>query len=496
MPRDNELTSLSLEQARDGLAAGKFSVMEIVEAHIAAFEAAGALNTLITDSFDLAREQANRSQEKLNQDNGGNLEGVPVANKDLFCTAGVKTGAASRILGDFTPTYTAHVSQKLEEEGAISLGKLNLDEFAMGSSTENSAYGPSINPWRSTDDDTSLSPGGSSGGSSAAVAARLCYGATATDTGGSIRQPASFTGTVGLKPTYGLCSRWGIIAFASSLDQAGPITRTVKDAALMLQAMAGHDPRDSTSRNVEIEDFSTACAQSVKGMTIGIPKEYRAPGMSREIEDLWQKGTDGLRDAGCRLVDVSLPHTRYALPAYYIIAPAEASSNLARYDGLRYGQRVEGKDLLETYELTRGQGFGDEVRRRILIGTYVLSAGYYEAYYGRALKVRTRIMEDFDQAWETCDALLTPTSPSAAFPLGDRTADPLSMYLNDVFTVPANLAGLPAISVPAGMSEQGLPLGLQLIAPALAEPRLFSLASCLEEVSEFNAQPDPWWHQP
>lgn len=373
------------------------------------------------------------------------------------------------------------------------LGKLNMDEFAMGSSNETSAFGPVINPWRGAGETTPLTPGGSSGGSAAAVAAQLCLGATATDTGGSIRQPAALTGTVGIKPTYGRCSRWGVVAFASSLDQAGPIARTVEDAALLLTSMAGHDARDSTSLDIAVPDFASFVGKSVKGMRVGIPKEYRVEGMPAEIEQLWEQGIAWLKEAGCEIVEVSLPHTKYALPAYYIVAPAEASSNLARYDGMRYGLRVDGANLTETYEQTRAAGFGEEVKRRILIGTYVLSAGYYDAYYLKAQKVRQRIADDFDQAFEKVDALLTPTAPSAAFPLGENADDPVAMYLNDIFTVTVNLAGLPGMSVPAGVDAKGLPLGLQLIGRALDEGSLFSLGGVIEQAAGFTARPDRWW---
>ncbi|MDQ7078325.1 MAG: Asp-tRNA(Asn)/Glu-tRNA(Gln) amidotransferase subunit GatA [Robiginitomaculum sp.] len=405
----------------------------------------------------------------------------------------MRTTAGSKILGDFTPPYESTVSANLWRDGAVMLGKLNMDEFAMGSSNENSAFGPVVNPWRAKGGEQKLVPGGSSGGSAAAVAAGLCLGATATDTGGSIRQPASFTGTVGIKPTYGRCSRWGIVAFASSLDQAGPITRTVEDAAIMLRSMSGHDPKDSTSLKADVPDFAAACTRSLKGLRIGVPKEYRVEGMPAEIEKIWADGMDWLRAEGCELVDVSLPHTKYALPAYYIIAPAEASSNLARYDGMRYGTRIEGADLTETYEKTRGQGFGEEVRRRIMIGAYVLSAGFYDAYYIRAQKVRARIAEDFKNAFSQCDALLTPTAPSAAFGINAKFNDPVKMYLNDIFTVTANLAGLPGISVPAALDNAGLPLGLQVIGKALDEETCFAVGGALERAACFNAKPGKWW---
>jgi aspartyl-tRNA(Asn)/glutamyl-tRNA(Gln) amidotransferase subunit A len=405
----------------------------------------------------------------------------------------VTTTAGSRILGGFTPTYESTVTAQLWRDGAVMLGKLNLDEFAMGSSNETSAYGPVVSPWRRSGESSPLTPGGSSGGSAAAVAAGLCLGATATDTGGSIRQPAAFTGTVGIKPTYGRCSRWGVVAFASSLDQAGPIARTVEDAALLLQSMSGHDPKDSTSLDVEVPDFAAFVGRSVKGLRIGVPKEYRVDGMPAEIEALWEQGIAWLREAGCEIVEVSLPHTRYALPAYYIVAPAEASSNLARYDGMRYGLRADAASLTDTYEKSRAEGFGEEVKRRILIGTYVLSAGYYDAYYLRALKVRRRIADDFTEAFGKVDALLTPTAPSAAFALGENADDPVAMYLNDIFTVTVNLAGLPGMSVPAGLDARGLPLGLQLIGRPLDEGLLFSLGGAIEKAAGFSAKPARWW---
>jgi aspartyl-tRNA(Asn)/glutamyl-tRNA(Gln) amidotransferase subunit A len=423
----------------------------------------------------------------------GPLEGAPLGVKDLFCTEGVRSTAGSRILGDFTPPYESTVTANLWRDGAVMLGKLNMDEFAMGSSNETSAFGPVVNPWRARGGDAQLTPGGSSGGSAAAVAARLCLGATATDTGGSIRQPAAFTGTVGIKPTYGRCSRWGIVAFASSLDQAGPMARTVEDAALLLSSMAGHDPKDSTSLPVETPDFAAFCGRSVKGLRVGVPREYRVDGMPAEIDAIWEQGIGWLREAGCEIVEVSLPHTKYALPAYYIIAPAEASSNLARYDGMRYGLRIDGENLTDTYEKSRAAGFGAEVKRRILIGAYVLSAGYYDAYYLKALKVRRRIADDFDQAFQKADVLLTPTAPSAAFQLGDNADDPVAMYLNDIFTVTVNLAGLPGMSVPAGLDSQGLPLGLQLIGRPLDEGVLFSAGAALEKAADFSGGPQKWW---
>jgi aspartyl-tRNA(Asn)/glutamyl-tRNA(Gln) amidotransferase subunit A len=489
----SKLTDLTLKGALDGLKSKAFSAVELTKAHIEAIEGARVLNAYILETPEKALEMAAASDARIAKGEAGPLEGAPLGIKDLFATEGYRTTAASRILGDFKPTYESTVTSQLWRDGAVMLGKLNLDEFAMGSSNESSAFGPVINPWRATGSDRKLTPGGSSGGSAAAVAAGLCLGATATDTGGSIRQPASFTGTVGIKPTYGRCSRWGVVAFASSLDQAGPITRTVEDAAIMLTSMSGHDPKDSTSLDVAVPDFSAFVGKSVKGLRIGVPKEYRVDGMPTEIEKLWADGVDWLKAAGCEIVEISLPHTKYALPAYYIVAPAEASSNLARYDGMRFGIREAGANLAETYENTRAAGFGEEVKRRILIGTYVLSAGYYDAYYLKALKVRRRISEDFDNAWTTCDAILTPTAPSAAFGLGENSSDPVAMYLNDVFTVTTNLAGLPGLSLPAGMSSEGLPLGLQLIGKPLDEGTLFSLASVMEKAADVAQRPQPWW---
>lgn len=485
-----DLTQLSLFDALDGMDKGDFSSAELTEAHIKACEEASGLNAFITDTHELAREQAKASDARRAKGEAGLLEGAPLGVKDLFCTDGVKTTAGSQILGEFTPPYESTVSANMKADGMVMLGKLNLDEFAMGSSNETSSFGPVINPWRKGED---LVPGGSSGGSAAAVAAGLCLGATATDTGGSIRQPASFTGTVGIKPTYGRCSRWGTVAFASSLDQAGPIAKTVKDSAILLESMAGYDPKDSTSLNIKTPKWTESCGKSIKGMRIGIPKEYTVDGMPAEIQSLWDQGIEWMKDAGAEIVPVSLPHTKYALPAYYIVAPAEASSNLARYDGMRYGARVDGSDLNDTYERTRAAGFGAEVQRRIMIGTYVLSAGYYDAYYLRAQKVRTRIAEDFKNAWQTCDALLTPTCPSAPFAVGRKVNDPITMYLNDIFTVTANLAGLPGISVPAALNEDGLPLGLQIIGKALDEDTVFAAASALEKAADFNAKPEKWW---
>jgi aspartyl-tRNA(Asn)/glutamyl-tRNA(Gln) amidotransferase subunit A len=487
------LTELGLAEAVRGLRERKFSAREITAAHLEAMAGARAMNAYVLETPDLALAMADTADARLARGEGGRLEGAPLGIKDLFCTKGVRSTAGSRILGNFIPTYESTVTANLWRDGAVMLGKLNMDEFAMGSSNETSAFGPVINPWRAKDSNRDLSPGGSSGGSAAAVSAHLALAATATDTGGSIRQPASLTGTVGVKPTYGRCSRWGIVAFASSLDQAGPLARNVDDAALLLTSMSGHDPKDSTSLPAEVPDFSAFVGRSVKGLRIGIPKEYRAPGMPEEIERLWADGVAWLREAGCEIVEVSLPHTRYALPAYYIIAPAEASSNLARYDGMRYGARVGDGQLSDIYQQTRTAGFGEEVKRRVLIGAYVLSAGYYDAYYLKALKVRRRIADDFDQAFAQVDALLTPTAPSAAFGLGDNTADPIAMYLNDIFTVTVNLAGLPAISVPGALDARGLPLGLQLIGRALDEGTLFSLAGALEKAAAFDARPSRWW---
>ncbi len=489
----SSLTDLTLRAALDGLSSGAFSSEELTRAHIEAVEAARPLNAFILETPDKALDMARASDARRAAGEAGALEGAPLGIKDLFCTNGVTTTAGSRILGGFTPTYESTVTAQLWRDGAVMLGKLNLDEFAMGSSNETSAYGPVVSPWRRSGESSPLTPGGSSGGSAAAVAAGLCLGATATDTGGSIRQPAAFTGTVGIKPTYGRCSRWGVVAFASSLDQAGPIARTVEDAALLLQSMSGHDPKDSTSLDVEVPDFAAFVGRSVKGLRIGVPKEYRVDGMPAEIEALWEQGIAWLREAGCEIVEVSLPHTRYALPAYYIVAPAEASSNLARYDGMRYGLRADAASLTDTYEKSRAEGFGEEVKRRILIGTYVLSAGYYDAYYLRALKVRRRIADDFTEAFGKVDALLTPTAPSAAFALGENADDPVAMYLNDIFTVTVNLAGLPGMSVPAGLDARGLPLGLQLIGRPLDEGLLFSLGGAIEKAAGFSAKPARWW---
>jgi aspartyl-tRNA(Asn)/glutamyl-tRNA(Gln) amidotransferase subunit A len=489
-----ELISLTLAQARDALRKKDFSATELVEAYLAALEKARALNAFVLEAPEHARAMARVSDNRLAKGEGGPLEGVPLGIKDLFCTEGVRTTACSHILDNFVPSYESTVTANLWRDGAVLLGKTNADEFAMGSSNETSYYGPVLSPWRRRGSTTKLVPGGSSGGSATAVAARLSAGAIGTDTGGSIRQPAAFCGIVGLKPTYGRCSRWGIVAFGSSLDQAGPFGRTVRDCAILLRSMAGHDPKDTTCADLPVPNYEAAIGRSVKGMRIGIPKEYRMPGMAAEIEALWQRGADWLKDAGAELVEISLPMTKYALPAYYIVAPAEASSNLARYDGVRYGLRTLGRDIIEMYEQTRAAGFGKEVRRRIMIGTYVLSAGYYDAYYLRAQKVRTLIKRDFETVFAAgVDAILTPTTPSAAFALGEKSrADPIEMYLNDVFTVTVNMAGLPAISVPAGLDSQGLPLGLQLIGRPFAEETLFALGAAIEQAAGSFA-PEKWW---
>ncbi len=489
-----ELTSLTLAQARDALRRKEFSATELSDAHLSAIEKARALNAFVLETPDRARDMARACDARLARGGGGPLEGLPLGIKDLFCTNGVRTTACSHILDNFIPTYESTVTANLWRAGAVLLGKTNNDEFGMGSSNETSYFGPVVSPWRRRGSDVKLVPGGSSGGSAAAVSAHLCAGATATDTGGSIRMPASYTGTVGIKPTYGRCSRWGIIAYASSLDQAGPIARTVRDCAILLRAMAGHDPKDTTCADLPVPDYEKAVGASVKGMRIGIPKEYRMPGMAAEIETLWQRGAQWLRDAGAETVDISLPLTKYALPAYYIVAPAEASSNLARYDGVRYGLRVAGRDSNDMYEHTRAAGFGKEVRRRIMIGTYVLSAGYYDAYYLRAQKVRTLVKRDFEQCFAAgLDAVLTPTTPSAAFAVGEKgRVDPIEMYLNDVFTVTVNMAGLPAISVPSGLDAQGLPLGLQLIGRPFEEETLFALGSVIEQAAG-RFTPERWW---
>ncbi len=489
------LTDLTLAEARDGLKAKRFSAVELTKAHQQAMGGAKSLNAYVVDTPDQALAMAVAADERIARGEARPLEGLPIGVKDLFCTEGVESTACSNILKGFTPRYESTVSTNLWNAGAVMLGKLNCDEFAMGSSNETSAFGPVVSPWRRAGDETPLVPGGSSGGSAAAVAARLCLAATATDTGGSIRQPAAFTGTVGIKPTYGRCSRWGIVAFASSLDQAGPITKTVRDSAMMLQAMAGPDAKDTTCADIPVPDFEAAVGRGVKGLKIGIPKEYRVAGMPAEIERLWEAGQAWLREAGAEIVEVSLPHTQYALPAYYIVAPAEASSNLARYDGVRYGLRVEGKDILDMYERTRAAGFGREVKRRIMIGTYVLSAGYYDAYYLRAQKIRTLIKRDFENVYaDGVDAILTPTTPSAAFGIGEKgSGDPVEMYLNDIFTVTVNMAGLPGISVPGGFDAKGLPLGLQLIGRPFDEETLFAAGQVIEDAAGRVALPQPWW---
>jgi aspartyl-tRNA(Asn)/glutamyl-tRNA(Gln) amidotransferase subunit A len=483
------LTDLTIAHAREGLGKKDFSARELAQAHIAAVEQARPLNAYLVETPERALEMASASDARLARGEARPLEGIPLAIKDLFCTEGIQTTAGSRILEGFKPPYESTVTAKLWGAGAMMLGKTNMDEFAMGSSNITSGFGPVENPWRRRGDNRPLVPGGSSGGSAAAVAARAALGATGTDTGGSIRQPAGFSGIVGLKPTYGRCSRWGIVAFASSLDQAGPMTRSVRDAAIMLRAMAGHDPKDSTSAPIEVPDFEAALTGDVRGLKVGIPKEYRVEGMAAEIDGLWQQGIAWLKSAGATTVEISLPMTKYALPAYYIIAPAEASSNLARYDGVRFGLRVPGETLDEMYEKTRAAGFGAEVKRRILIGTYVLSAGYYDAYYLKAQKLRTLIARDFEAAFKTCDVILAPTAPSAAFAVGEKADDPIAMYLNDVFTVPVNLAGLPGISVPAGLSADGLPLGLQVIGRAFDEAMVLRVGEVLERAASFTHKP-------
>jgi aspartyl-tRNA(Asn)/glutamyl-tRNA(Gln) amidotransferase subunit A len=490
----SDLTKLTLAGARQGLRSKQFSAAELASALIAAIVSGNRhLNAYVLPTPEIALRQAKDSDARLAKGEARGLEGLPLGIKDLYCTKGVRTTACSNILGEFTPTYESTVTQNLWDAGAVMLGKLNNDEFAMGSSTETSRFGPVTNPWRRKGSNVALVPGGSSGGSAAAVAADLCLAATATDTGGSIRQPAAITGTVGIKPTYGRCSRWGIVAFASSLDQAGPIAKTVRDAAIMLRHMASPDPRDSTCVDAPVPDYEAEVGKSIKGLKVGVPKEYRIDGMPREIEELWQQGIAWMKAAGATLHDVSLPHTKYALPAYYIVAPAECSSNLARYDGVRYGLRKPGKDLIDTYEETRAAGFGAEVRRRVLIGTYVLSAGYYDAYYLKAQQVRTLIKRDFDEAFEKVDVLLTPTTPGPAFGIGEVSGDPLQMYLNDIFTVTVNMAGLPGISVPGGLSPEGTPLGLQLIGKPFDEATLFRAGQVIEDAAGRFAPPQRWW---
>ncbi|SFK82278.1 Asp-tRNA(Asn)/Glu-tRNA(Gln) amidotransferase subunit GatA [Shimia haliotis] len=493
-----DLTKLTLAGARDKLRAGDVTSVELTEAFLTAIDKADALNAFVHKTPELALERAKAADARIQAGDAPDMCGLPIGIKDLFCTKGVPSQAASRILEGFTPEYESTVSQKLEDAGAVMLGKLNMDEFAMGSSNETSVYGNAINPWRRGNDDADLTPGGSSGGSAAAVAADLCLAATGTDTGGSIRQPAAFTGITGIKPTYGRCSRWGVVAFASSLDQAGPMTKDVRDAAIMLEAMCGHDAKDSTSSELAVPNFEAMLTGDIKGKKIGIPKEYRMDGMPAEIEKLWAEGTEMLKAAGAEIVDISLPHTKYALPAYYVIAPAEASSNLARYDGVRYGHRATlgaGDGITEMYEKTRAEGFGHEVQRRVMVGTYVLSAGFYDAYYNRARRVRTLIKQDFENVFaQGIDAILTPATPSAAFGVGEMTdADPIQMYLNDVFTVTVNLAGLPGVSVPTGLNDQGLPLGLQLIGRPWEEGDLLNTAYALEQAAGFVAKPAQWW---
>ena len=492
----SDLMKLTLAGARDALRSGQTTAVELTEASLAAVEASKPLNAFVHDTSDIARAQAVAADLRLQAGDSPDMCGLPIGMKDLFCTKGVATQAASAILKGFKPEYESTVSQKLFDAGAVMVGKLNMDEFAMGSSNETSTYGNAVNPWKV--DGRELTPGGSSGGSASAVAAETCLAATGTDTGGSIRQPAAFTGITGIKPTYGRCSRWGIVAFASSLDQAGPITKDVRDAAIMLEAMCGFDPKDSTSMNLPVPNFEAALTGDIRGKTIGIPKEYRVDGMPDALEALWSEGTAMLRDAGATVRDISLPHTKYALPAYYVIAPAEASSNLARYDGVRFGHRAKleaGDGITEMYEKTRAEGFGAEVQRRVMVGTYVLSAGFYDAYYNRARRVRALIKKDFDDAFASgVDAILTPSTPSAAFGLGEMAdADPVQMYLFDVFTVTVNLAGLPGISVPAGLDSKGLPLGLQLIGRPWEEGDLLNTAFALEKAMGFNAKPNQWW---
>jgi len=491
----SDLTTLTLKGAVDGLASKAFSSEEITRAFLSNIEAANpTLNAYVEITADKAVDMAKASDARIAAGTAGVLEGAPLGIKDLFCTEGVQTTAGSNMLRGFVPPYESTVTANLWRDGAVMLGKLNMDEFAMGSSNETSAFGPVKNPWKSKGSNAELTPGGSSGGSASAVAADLCLAATASDTGGSIRQPAAFTGTVGIKPTYGRASRFGMVAFASSLDQAGPIARNVDDAALLLKSMCSFDVKDSTSLDIPTPDWSASVGKSVKGLRIGVPSEYVVDGMPEAIQKLWADGMEWLRDAGCEIVPISLPHTQYALPTYYIVAPAEASSNLARYDGMRFGHRAQGtSSLTDLYETSRAEGFGAEVKRRLIIGAYVLSAGFYDAYYVRALKVRRRIAEDFDNVWSKVDAILTPSTPSAAFALGDKQVDPLQMYLNDIFTVTANLAGLPGISVPAGVDAGGLPLGLQVIGKALDEATVFQVAGALEKAAGFTGKAEKWW---
>ncbi|NNC48649.1 MAG: Asp-tRNA(Asn)/Glu-tRNA(Gln) amidotransferase subunit GatA [Sphingomonas sp.] len=489
------LTTKTIAELRDGFRAGDFSAREIAEDYNAAVEAADTLNAYLVKTPEVALEAADMADKARQTDDLKPLSGIPLGMKDLFATEGVTTSAGSRMLSSFKPPYESTVSANLKAAGAGMLGKLNMDEFAMGSSNETCAHGPVISPWRRDGSNAAITPGGSSGGSASAVSARIAPGATGTDTGGSIRQPAAFTGICGIKPTYGRCSRWGIVAFASSLDQAGPMARTVRDCAIMLEAMCGFDPKDSTSLKVDVPQWEAGLSADLKGKKVGIPREYRIDGTPAEIDALWDQGVEWLRDAGAEPVEISLPHTQYALPTYYIIAPAEASSNLARYDGVRYGLReaVEGGGLHDMYKQTREDGFGDEVKRRIMIGTYVLSAGYYDAYFTKAQKVRTLIKQDFRSAFEQCDLILTPTAPSAAFGLGEKSDDPIAMYLNDVFAVPASLAGLPAMSVPGGINGDGLPLGLHLIGNELDEQTVLNAGLAIEERAPAIELPEKWW---
>ena len=494
----SDLNKLTIAEARDALRKGDVTSTELTNACLSAIEGANALNAFVHHTPEAARAQAQAADARIKAGDAPDMCGIPLGIKDLFCTKGVPAQAASAILDGFKPEYESTITSRLFGDGAVMLGKLNMDEFAMGSSNETSTYGNAVNPWKRGNDDAALTPGGSSGGSAAAVAADLCLAATGTDTGGSIRQPAAFTGTTGIKPTYGRCSRWGVIAFASSLDQAGPMTKTVRDSAIMLRAMAGHDAKDSTSADIPVPDFEAMLTGDIRGKKIGIPREYHMDGMPEEIETLWAQGRDMLRDAGAEIVDISLPHTKYALPAYYVIAPAEASSNLARYDGVRYGHRAKlaaGEGINEMYEKTRAEGFGAEVQRRVMVGTYVLSAGFYDAYYNRARRVRTLIKRDFEQVFDAgIDAILTPATPSAAFGLGEMAnADPVQMYLNDVFTVTVNLAGLPAIALPTGQDAKGLPLGLQLIGKPWEEGELMNVAQSLEAAAGFVSKPAKWW---
>ena len=492
-----DLSKLTIATARDALRRGETTSEELTGAYLEAIGEADALNAFVHHTPEVAVEQSRAADTRIKAGDAPDMCGIPLGIKDLFCTKGVPSQAASRILDGFRPEYESTVTTRLFDDGAVMLGKLNMDEFAMGSSNETSTYGNAVNPWRAGNDEAALTPGGSSGGSASAVAADLCLAATGTDTGGSIRQPAAFTGITGLKPTYGRVSRWGIVAFASSLDQAGPMAKDVRDCAIMLKSMAGHDPLDSTSADLAVPDFEAALTGDIRGKKIGIPREYRMDGMPDEIETLWADGIAMMKDAGAEIVDISLPHTKYALPAYYVIAPAEASSNLARYDGVRFGHRAklaQGDGITEMYEKTRAEGFGDEVKRRVMIGTYVLSAGFYDAYYNRARKVRTLIKKDFEDVFaQGIEAILTPATPSAAFELGKEVADPVEMYLNDVFTVTVNLAGLPGIAVPTGLDRRGLPLGLQLIGRPWEESDLLNCAYSLERAAGFVEKPARWW---